>query len=101
MKDIRQIIGELEQQQDAITRAIAALREVGGEAAPGVRKKVAKAAAPQKRRISPEGRARISAAAKARWAAERAQKAAAAQAQTGKKRAARKRNRPQPAPAAE
>ncbi len=101
MKDIQRIISELEQQQDAIARAIAALREVGGDAASGARKTGAKTAAPQKRRISPEGRARISAAAKARWAAERAAKAAAAQAKSGKKRAARKRNRPQPAPAAE
>jgi hypothetical protein len=101
LKDIQRIISDLEQQQAAIARAIAALREVGGDAAAGVRKTAAKSAAPRKRRISPEGRARISAAAKARWAAERAKKAAAAQAQAGKKRAARKRNRPQPAPASE
>jgi len=84
MSGISGIVAELEQQKAAIERAIEALRDVGPGAAP--RKKrgrppgsVNRAAAPKKasRRMSPEGRARIIAAAKRRWAEFRKAKQAA------------------------
>jgi hypothetical protein len=79
MADINDIIRRLEQQREGIDRALEALRAVGGGAVsaparrgPGRPKKTATAAAPApvkaKRRLSPEGRARIIAALKKRWA---------------------------------
>ncbi len=77
---IDEIILQLEKQRDAIDRALAALREVEGGSAPAAEKTVApkKAAAKavEKKRkgggMSPEGKARLIAALKARWAAKKA-----------------------------
>ena len=75
MREIGNIIKQLEQQRAAIERAIGALREVSqapGGAPAGVKGK----AAPKKRRMSPEGRKRIGDAARRRWAALKAEKEA-------------------------
>ncbi len=84
MKDVDNIIADLEQQRTAIEKAIAALREIGGSAAVpqprrpgrpvGSGKKAAAAPAPAKksRRLSPEGRRRIIEALKKRWAEKKA-----------------------------
>lgn len=90
MADVDNIISDLEQQRDAIERAIEALREIagGGTDAPVKSNRpgrprgsgsagVSAAPARTKRRLSPEGRNRIVEALKKRWAAKRvAQKAA-------------------------
>lgn len=81
MNDIKNIIQQLEQQREAIDRALSALRAIGGVAAT---KTVAKAPAKKKRHLSPEGRARIAEATRRRWAAKRA-----AEAKKGKKTAAK------------
>jgi hypothetical protein len=82
--DFSSIITELEQQLGAIDRALAALREISGPAPrrPGRPRKdgsadvpAATEAAPKKRVLSPEGRRRIIAATKRRWAEKRAQEA--------------------------
>jgi hypothetical protein len=78
---VRDVIAQLELQRAAIERALSALREVEGIAAQPV------AAAPAARRgrppkasregrLSPEGRARLIAALKTRWAAKKAAAAA-------------------------
>ena len=77
MKDVDSIISDLEQQRSAIERAIAALREIGGVAAPQPRKVgrpagSGKAVAKKTRRLSPEGRKRIIEALKKRWAEKKA-----------------------------
>lgn len=70
MNDVDSIISQLEKQRDAIDRALAALREVDGGSAPVKRRgrPPAQKKATSKRVLSPEGRARISEAAKRRWA---------------------------------
>ena len=94
MKDVDSIISDLEQQRSAIERAIAALREIGGVAAPQPRKVgrpvgSGKAVAKKKtRRLSPEGRKRIIEALKKRWAEKKA--AEKSSAKKGGKRAAKK-----------
>jgi hypothetical protein len=72
--DLNRIIAELEQQRAAFDRALAALREVGGAA--GSAGAEATTPAKRKRVLSPEGRRRIIAAIKKRWALRRAQKVA-------------------------
>ena len=91
MTDLSNIITQLEQQRTAIDSALAALRNIGGQApapvptparGPGRPKGsgAKKAAAPaesqpkatRKRRLSAEGRKRIIEAAKRRWAMKRA-----------------------------
>jgi hypothetical protein len=70
---INRMIRNLERQRDSIDRALEALRELvgGGREQP-------KSPAPQKRRLSPEGRARIVEAARRRWAVKKAVEAAKA-----------------------
>ena len=91
--NLTSIIADLEQQRDAIDRALAALQEVGGavSAAPAKRRgrprkdaivRTGAATAAKKRVLSPEGRRRIIEATKRRWAAAKK----AQQKQTPKKR---------------
>jgi hypothetical protein len=92
------IVARLEQQRDAIDRALSALRDVEGTAAPSapaaavserpVEQRPAKKK--RKRRLSPEGRARLVAAVKKRWAAKKAAESKAGPA----KRARGRRGRP-------
>ena len=73
MKDINSIVSELEQQRDAIERAIKALKEVAGARA--VKPAIEQTPLPagrKKRHLSAEGRRRIIEATKKRWAAKRA-----------------------------
>jgi hypothetical protein len=89
LKDIDNIITQLEEQKAAIERAISALRDIGGSAPATVKKArrgrppgrppaAASAPAPapaplkKKRRLSPEGRKRIIEALKKRWAVKKA-----------------------------
>ena len=88
MKDIDNIITQLEEQKAAIERAISALRDIAGSAPATVKKArrgrppgrppaAASAPAPapapkKKRRLSPEGRKRIIEALKKRWAVKKA-----------------------------
>ena len=79
MNDLSKIISQLEEQKSAIDRALSALREIGGTragatGAPAGRKRGRR----KKRHLSEEGRQRIIAATKKRWAAKRAADAAAA-----------------------
>ena len=97
MGGLKDAIAQLEQQHAAIERALAALREIDGiaalPAAPGpvapARGRGRPRKAKRKDRLSPEGRASLSAALKKRWAAKKA--AAASQAVT---KAPAKRGRP-------
>ena len=76
-----QIINDLERRRDAITRAIDALRGLGGTTAPSQSapgKPGKKRGRPRKRKLSAEGRAKIIEAAKKRWARVNAEKAKAA-----------------------
>jgi hypothetical protein len=71
------IIARLESQKAAIERALSALREIGGPvlesaAAPVTAKIPAKRKAKRKTRITPEGRARLAEAMRARWVAKKA-----------------------------
>jgi hypothetical protein len=69
---LKDVIGRLEQQHSAIVRALAALRGMegsgGGESLAAV---PAPATAKKKRGMTPEGRARLIAALKRRWAAKK------------------------------
>ncbi|MES1257743.1 MAG: hypothetical protein ABUS51_04905 [Acidobacteriota bacterium] len=75
---LKEIITQLEQQRDAIERALSALRDVDENSGAGPRSAVATAstgtAAKKKRKggMSPEGKQRLIAALKARWAAQKA-----------------------------
>lgn len=88
MNDLSKIVAQLEEQRDAIDRALKALREIGGSSG-AVRVAATSAAAsvapagkkkgpgrPRKRRLSEEGRQRIIEAAKRRWAKVNATKKA-------------------------
>jgi hypothetical protein len=69
------IIAGLERQKTAIERALAALRDVdGGESTP--RAEVSVTPATRKGRMTPEGRKRLSAALRKRWALRKAADAA-------------------------
>jgi hypothetical protein len=76
MRDIQQIISELEQQQTAIEKAILALRGAAATAVATPRT-VNSSSGPRakKHRLSDEGRQRIAEAARKRWAAERSKRA--------------------------
>jgi hypothetical protein len=75
MTDLSSIVHELEQQRDAIDRALAALRGVGGNGR-STNKTPAKAiGTPRKRQMSEAGRKRIAEATRQRWAAKRAMQA--------------------------
>jgi hypothetical protein len=75
VNNVNNIIDQLEKQRSAIDRAISALREIAEPSGTA-----ATAAAPGQtqpgRRLSPEGRKRIIAGTKKRWAAKRAAQAA-------------------------
>lgn len=88
MRNIENIIADLEQQRSAIDRAISALRDIGTGKAAGKGLRVGSEKAPVKRRLSPEGKRRIAEAARRRWANQRAAQALAAAAP--KKRGRRK-----------
>lgn len=79
MNDIAKAISELERQRATIDHAIAALREVEA-LAPAAHASSSGPSKPEKktvrRRMSAEGRKRISEAAKKRWAEKRAAEAA-------------------------
>ncbi len=66
---LKDVIARLEQQHSAIVRALAALR--GMEGLGGTESPAAPAPAPKKRGMTPEGRARLIAALKRRWAAKK------------------------------
>ena len=94
MKEIQTIISQLERQQAAIERALAALREIEGiETATARGQERPQKKRSRKRRMSAEGRARIGAATRKRWADKRAAEAAstAKKASTATRRK-RKRN---------
>jgi hypothetical protein len=67
---VESIISELLQQREAIDRAIGALRDIGGVAAPAKKRgrPPGKKTRGGKRNMSEEGRARIADAARRRWA---------------------------------
>jgi hypothetical protein len=79
MASIEQMIADLDRQIGKLQAARKALAEVNGATAPAKR---------TKRTISPEGRKRIVAAVKARWARARHDKAAAKKKAPAKKKAA-------------
>jgi len=76
VNDIENVISGLEKQRSAIDRAILALREITG-ASTSATETVSQGTS-RKRRLSPEGRKRIIAATKKRWAAKRAAEAGTA-----------------------
>ncbi len=72
MDEINRIIERLERQRAAIDRAIGALREIASDTSTGPVRSAPVPKKGRKRRLSPEGRARIAEAARKRWAAKRA-----------------------------
>jgi len=96
LNETRNIIQQLENQRNAIDRAISALREIEGPTS-STKSGSSSAAGPAKRGrrgISAEGRARIGEATRRRWAAKRAAEAAAAS--PAQKPAKRKKRRLSP-----
>ena len=91
MSDITNVVAQLEQQREAIDRAISALREIEGSGP----NRAASTISPtkthgRKRHLSAEGRANIIAAIKKRWAAKRAAEATAAKKSAPKKHKAKR-----------
>ena len=88
MRDLDKIIVELEQQKEAIERALAALREVAAPAQTGTATKKRRGRPPAKKesRMSEEGRQKLRDSMKQRWAAKRAAK-------RGAKRASKRANK--------
>ena len=77
MRDLQKIIVELEQQKEAIERALAALREVaepGQNEATTKRRRGRPPAVKKESRMTAEGRERLRESMKQRWAAKRAAK---------------------------
>ena len=72
MSDIAAVISQLETQREAIQRALEALRGISGSSSLSSAKGKAPRSRSRKRHLSPEGRARIIAATKKRWAAQKA-----------------------------
>ena len=72
MNNVENVISQLETQRSAIDRAISALREVAGKSPLAKVKSPSSNGQPRKRHLSPEGRRKIVAAVKKRWAAKRA-----------------------------
>ena len=72
MNNVENVISQLETQRSAIDRAILALREVAGKNPLAKVTSPSSNGQPRKRHLSPEGRRRIIAATKKRWAAKRA-----------------------------
>jgi hypothetical protein len=79
MTDLSRIVQDLEQQRDAIDKALTALRDVGGAKAATTSSTKA-VGPPRKRQMSEAGRKAIGDAARRRWAA---QKSASEAANTG------------------
>ena len=78
MNEIASVISQLEKQRDAIERALAALREIEGTGQPAIKRgRPAQKTPGGKRVMSAEGRARIGAATRKRWAEKRAEETAA------------------------
>ena len=76
MRDLQRIISELEQQKEAIQRALDALREVAGQGqteTTGGRRR-GRPPAKKQSRMTDEGRQRLRESMKQRWAAKRAAK---------------------------
>jgi len=72
VNNVENVITQLETQRSAIDRAISALREVAEKSPLAKVTSPSSNGQPRKRHLSPEGRRRIIAAAKKRWAAKRA-----------------------------
>jgi hypothetical protein len=70
--EITRIIERLERQRAAIDRALDALRDVATDTASRPARRSPATKKSRKRRLSPEGRARIAEAARKRWAERRA-----------------------------
>jgi hypothetical protein len=77
--NVKEIINQLEKQKSAIDKAIAALRGIEGDVAvsPAPKKVAASKKTAKKRVMSEEGRQRIAAASRKRWAAVRKAKKSA------------------------
>jgi hypothetical protein len=71
VNNVENVISQLEKQRSAIDRALSALREITGSAATRVDGHRISQSKTKKRHLSPEGRRRIIAATKRRWAAKR------------------------------
>ena len=88
LSDLRKVIAELEQQKQAIEKALAALREIASptttQAAPSKRR--GRPPAQKQSRMTDKGRERLRESMKKRWAAKRAAKRATKR--TAKKKAA-------------
>src|SRR6476469_3396890 len=82
LNGVEAIISKLEQQRDAIERALSALRQVDSTPTKAVPTKKRGRPPGRRGRMSAEGRARIAEATRKRWADKRAADAAA----TGEKR---------------
>jgi hypothetical protein len=90
VNDITSIIRQLEAQKAAIERALSALRDVSSTTdSGGAPRSSSTTKQPRKRRLSPEGRARIADAARRRWA-EKREAEASSQPSTKKAKATRK-----------
>ena len=87
MDEINRIIERLERQRTAIDRALDALRDIATETASEPARRAPATKKSRKRRLSPEGRARIAEAARKRWAEKRAGQGGA---KKGTKRASKK-----------
>lgn len=76
MRDLQRIISELEQQKEAIQRALDALREIAGQGQPETASGRRRGRPPAKKqsRMTEEGRQRLRESMKQRWAAKRAAK---------------------------
>ena len=82
MNNVENVISQLETQRSAIDRAISALREVAGKSPLAKVTSPSSNGQPRKRHLSPEGRRRIIAATKKRWAAKRANRTGTASKRT-------------------
>jgi hypothetical protein len=92
LKDIDEIISDLEQKRQAIQRALAALREITDSSATTRSMEMSNSTGPRKRhRLSAAGRRAISEATKRRWALKRAAESAAAPKKPAGKTATRSR----------
>jgi hypothetical protein len=78
LRDLQRIIVELEQQKEAIDRALTALREVAepGQTQTATKKRRGRPPAKKQSRMTEEGRERLRQSMKQRWAAKRAAKRA-------------------------
>ena len=86
MNNVENVISQLETQRSAIDRAISALREVAGKSPLAKVTSPSSNGQPRKRHLSPEGRRRIIAATKKRWAAKRTNGAGTASKRTATSR---------------